>query len=221
MKLWAEFYDFVLPHVPGAPTSLVDLHLREASIEFFERTQAWRYDHAPITVVANTANYSFVPPDASTEVHVINYAEFDDKEIGTEVSEFSTRYSDWRNLVSQPEFVIANQTDAILVPIPSLGGTLDLKVSLKPTPIATGIFEDKQFNDYRTTIIAGTLARLMMMPKKPYTDEKIAMLHDAKFSAGITAANVRVDLEYTNAPIQTRIRNYRQREVRRRLDRDF
>lgn len=222
MKLWEEFHDYILPHVPGATTPLVDLLLREAAIEFFERSQAWRYNHAPITVTALTANYPFVTADPNEiEVHVINYAEFNDDEIGTLTAQFSTRYYDWRNLQAEPEFVIANQTDAILVPTPNLDGTLDMIVSLKPTIDSTGIDEDLQFNDYRMSIVHGALYRLMRVPKKPFTDQALAGDRLADFNAGITAANLRVELEYTNAPLETGIHGYRRNDVRRRIRRDF
>ncbi len=222
MKLWNEFYDFVMPHVPGVDTAMVDFHLRETAIEFYERSQAWRYVHAPITVTALTANYPYVTPDpAQTEVHVINYAEFNDDEIGSQTSQFSSRYKDWRNLISQPEFVIGSQTEAILVPIPSLDGTLDLIVSLKPTVDSTGIDDDLQFNDYRATMVHGALYRLMRIPAKPYTSQELAYAHMVDFSAGITAANIRVELEYTNAPLETGLRTIKRLENRRRINRDF
>lgn len=223
MKVWSEFYDYVKPHVPGADNALVDLHLREAAIEFYERSQAWRWTHPQIVTTALTANYPFVPlGSGETEVHVINYAEFNGEPINVDTSEFQNRYSDWRNLEAQPEFAIADQTDVILVPIPIADGTIDnMIVSLKPTPASTGIFDDLQYNDYRTSIVHGVLYRLMMLPKKPFTNYQVAADHLVDFNSGINAANIRVEMKYTNANLETGLHTIRRHETKRRIRRDF
>ncbi|MCK5600834.1 hypothetical protein KAR91_03135 [Candidatus Pacearchaeota archaeon] len=211
----------MLPHVPGADTAMVDFKLREAAIEYFERSQAWRYIQVQVPVVALTKTYAYIPPSPTeTEVHVITYAEFNDLEIGTEVSEFSSRYYDWRNNIDQPRYVIGGLGDCTLVPIPIANGTLDLIVAIKPTIASTGIFNDKIFNENRLGIMHGAIWKLMLIPKVSYSNPEMALYHSGEFDAEITAAGIRVDLEFTNAPLQTGLRTFRRNDTQSRINRD-
>ena len=36
--IWSDFYSWVLPSVPGCPNPTLDLHIRQAAIEFCRRT---------------------------------------------------------------------------------------------------------------------------------------------------------------------------------------
>jgi hypothetical protein len=50
-KNLTDFYDYVLPKVPGAGTPIVKRHLRSAVREFLEETKVWRLDLDPISTV--------------------------------------------------------------------------------------------------------------------------------------------------------------------------
>lgn len=203
MKLWSDLYDYALPDLPGCPVVAVEVALRQSAIAFAEQSLAWKYDHPDIAVVAATADYAFVPP-AGAVVHAITYAEFSDKEIQTRASEFGIRIEDWRSQTGTPEYVLGGATSLTLVPTPDVSGTLKLEVALKPPPTATGI-DDAMFNEFREAIVHGALSRLMLSPKKPYSDGSLGAYHAQQFTIKTGQAGMRTARNYTRAPLHTAI----------------
>jgi len=202
---WSAFHDYVLPDLPGAPAAAVDIALRQAAISFCEKSLAWRYAHPKIAVTSGTASYAFVPLSGAA-VHAITYAEFDGDEIECNAGELNiaSAVDDWRNATGTPEYIVGGTTSLQLVPAPDAGGTLTLKVALKPSPSATGI-DDDIFNEYREAIVHGALARMMLSPKKPYSSPQLAQYHAQQFEIKTGQAGMRQARNYSRAPLQTGI----------------
>lgn len=203
MKTWAAFYDYVLPDAPGAPTAAVDIALRQSAIAFAEQSLAWRYSHPDVAVTTGIAQYAFVPP-AEAVVHAIHYAAWNGDEIATRVDESNVTLYDWRNDTGTPKFVFGGPTSLTLVPTPDADGTLALEVVLKPAPDATGI-DDAIFDEFREAMVHGALAKLMLSPKKPYSNPTLAAYHQQQFTIKTAAAGSRVARSYTRAPLRTSI----------------
>ena len=203
MKLWSAFYDLAVPDLPGCPLTVLDVALREAAIVFCERSMAWRYDHDDIAVVAGTASYDFVPP-AGAVVHTVRYATYNDEEIAVNVGESDIWIQDWRNASGTPKYLLGGESSLTLVPNPDVDGTLTLKVTLKPSSDATGI-DDAIYRDYRQTIVHGALSRLMISPKKPYTDTNLATYHHQLFIIEMGGAGIKTARNHTRAPLRTTI----------------
>lgn len=201
MRPWADFYDLVIPDLPGCPFVMVDNALRQSAITFCEQSLAWRYDYPPVSIVPGTAEYAFAPP-AEAVVHAIAYATLDDKEIESRAGEEDIRIAGWRRQTGMPVYALGGATSLTLVPAPDAAGTLAMIVALKPSPAAIGM-DDSQFNEFRETVIHGALARLMLSPKKPYTDMRLAQYHQQQFAVKTAAAGVRAARSYTRAPLRT------------------
>jgi hypothetical protein len=203
MKTWSDFYDLAAPDVPGCPLAAMDVALRLAAINFCEHSLAWVYDHPDIPVMPNIQSYAFAPP-AGAVVHAIIRAEFDGRKIGFSPAEADRERSSWRNRTGMPEYMGASTTSLILMPNPSTAGTLTMTVALKPSPDAIGI-DDSIFDEYREVIVHGALARLMLSPKKPYTNTQLAQYHDQLFAIRAADAGMRAARRHTRAPLRTRI----------------
>lgn len=203
MKLWSDFYDSLLPDVPGCPFGSADYALRQSARDFCEQSLTWTYTHPDISVVNDQSDYTYVPP-AEALVHTISYAEFNDKEISAETKDIDMHISDWRNQTGSPKFVLGMPNGIRLVPKPDLEGTLKLIVALKPDNDATGI-DDEIYQEYRDVIVHGAMARLMLSPRKPYSKPDLAMHHMQQFTAKTGAAGQRQARNYTTAPLQTSI----------------
>jgi hypothetical protein len=204
VKLWSDFFDLVIPDVPGCPFAAVEVALRQSAIDFCSQSLAWKYQHPDIAVTPPTASYNFVPPDQAV-VHAVTYAAFNDNEIDCHTGETGIQIYDWRNQTGTPEYVLGGATALQLVPTPDVAGTLNLEVALKPSPTATGI-DDSMFNEYREAIVHGALGRLMASPKKPYTALQLATYHQSLFTQMAGQAGMRVARNCTRAPLQTSIR---------------
>jgi hypothetical protein len=203
MKLWSDFYDLVMPDLPGCPFVMIDNALRQSAISFCEQSLAWRWDHPDIAVAAGTAAYDFAPP-VDAAVHGIIHAALDGKQIESHAGGSNIMIADWRNRSGAPRYILGGPAAVTLVPNPDAAGTLTMTVALKPSPASTGV-DDSQFNEYREAIIHGGLARLMLSPKKPYTNTQLAAYHQQQFSIRTAAAGLRVSRSYTRAPLRTTI----------------
>ena len=202
MKTWSEFYDFALPDLPGCPIAALDIALRQSAIEFCEQSLAWKAAHDPIAVVSGTAEYDFVPP-AEALVHAITYAQFDDDEIQV-TGETGILIQNWRTGSGTPKYILGGATALTLVPEPDVDGTLTMTVALKPSPDATGI-DDSIFNEFRDVIVHGALSKLMLSPKKPYSDPQLATYHAQQFTIKTGAAGMRSARNHTRMPLRTAI----------------
>ncbi|WP_256598237.1 hypothetical protein [Nitrosospira sp. Nsp11] len=195
--------DYVLPDVPGCPIPAANIAIRQATIAFCEQSLAYKATHPDIAVVAGTAEYDFVPPD-ETVVHVITYAAFNGDELQSRVGEYGISNPDWRSEEGTPKYIFGGMTSLMLIPAPDVDGTLIMTVALKPSPDATGI-DGSIFNEFREAIIHGALSRLMLSPKKPYSNPSLATYHNQQFTIMTGQAGTRTARSFTRAPLQTSI----------------
>ncbi|HTJ55870.1 MAG TPA: hypothetical protein VL380_10715, partial [Nitrosospira sp.] len=179
MKPWSDFYDLAAPDLPGCPLAVMDVALRLVTINFCEHSLAWTYAHPDIPVTPNIDSYAFTPP-AGAVVHAIIRAEFNGRRIDFSRAEADREISG-RNRTGIPGYVRASAMSLILTPTPDTSGTLAMTVALKPSPDAAGI-DDSIFDEYREAIVHGALARLMLSPKKPYTNMQLAQYHEQLFA---------------------------------------
>lgn len=207
MKLWSDFYNLLQPDLPGCPFVALDHAVRNSAIAFCEQSLAWTYEHPDIAIVPDLATYDFVPP-AEALVHTVLYARFNETDLDTQTKDADMRIWNWRNQSGSPQYLLGTPSGLRLVPKPDLVGTLTLIVALKPDDDAIGI-DDEIYQEYREAIIHGAKARLMLSPRKPYTDAALASFHMGQFTAKTTAAGIRAARNYTRAPLQTTIMNRR------------
>jgi hypothetical protein len=201
VKPWSDFYDLVLPDVPGCAPAMADMALRQSAISFCEQSLAWKYDHSPIAVLPGVAEYGFVlPPE--TAVHMVAYAALDGRELNVGIGEAEAE--SWRNLTGRPEYVSGRNMRLALLPTPDGSALLTLKVVLKPSPSAAGI-DDGIFDEYREAITHGALARLMLSSRKPYTNVQLAQYYAQQFAIHSADAGGRAARNHSRAPLQTGI----------------
>jgi hypothetical protein len=203
MKLWRDFYDLVMPDVPGCTFAAIDSALRQSAVVFCEQSLAWLTEHPGISVVGGTAEYAFTPPEGAV-VHAITFAALNGEEIAPYKGETGISAKNWRNRTSPPQYILSGAGSVILVPHPDAAAVLTMIVALKPSPASAGI-DDVQFNEYREAIVHGALLRLMLSPKKPYTNAQLAAYHQQQFAIKTAAAGVRVAKNYTRTPLRTSI----------------
>lgn len=203
MKLWKDFHDFVMPDVPGCAFAAIDSALRQSAVVFCEQSLAWLTEHPLISVAAGTAEYAFTPPEDAV-VHAVTFAALNGEEIGAYKGETGVSAKTWRNRTGSPQYVLSGAGSVILAPKPGATAALAMIVALKPSPTSAGI-DDAQFNEYREAIVHGALLRLMLSPKKPYTNAQLAAYHQQQFTIKTAAAGVRVAKNYTRTPLRTSI----------------
>ena len=203
MKLWKDFYDSVMPDVPGCTSAAIDSALRQSAVVFCEQSLAWLIEHPPIPVVAGTSEYALTPPEDAV-VHAITFAALNGEEIEAYKGETGISARNWRNRTGAPQYIPSGAGSVILAPKPGASAALTMIVALKPSPASVGI-DDVQFNEYREAVVHGALLRLMLSPKKPYTNAQLAAYHQQQFAIKTAAAGIRVRKNHTRSPLRTSI----------------
>ena len=110
--------------------------------------------------------------------------------------------ANWRTDVNLPSrWWLPDDTTVGLLLAPNAGGNLRLNVALKPTrgsiTLPSWIYER-----YVEVIAHGVKARIMAIPKKPYTDAQMAVFHGQAYVNGIADARVRMARGTTRAPLR-------------------
>lgn len=198
-RAYSTLVGLITPHVTGCPTPTIIAAVRQAAEELCRKAGVWRVDLTPIDVVALTYSYPLVTGDADSQVVTPLVVSYDGAELP------DVRTLDLRRGVpshpdtSKPSTPVAYMHKALrvleLYPVPEVSVTAGLKVhaKLEPTKASTGIDTDV-FNENEETLVHGTLYRLMVQPKKDWTDIKLADFHARKFRANVYAAKARMEL---------------------------
>lgn len=183
----------ILPMVPGCPDTLIENSIRSAVIELCEKAEVYQLELDPVTTVSNIFEYDLEAP-SGTAVQKILWV----SHLGKDLEPITTtlleqRLPGWRDETGVPEyFVQQNSATFLLAPVPSttqVGSTI-LRAVLKPT-YSSNACDDDVMNDYRDTIVNGTLYRLLRIPNKDWTDLAAAGVYGQLFMSGVEMAERR------------------------------
>lgn len=109
----------------------------------------------------------------------------------------------WRTDVNLPtRWYVANDNTVCLELAPNAAGNLRILAALKPTRLST-TFPDWMFERYVETIAHGAKARVMMIPKMPYSNAQLGAWHMDQFYGLVGEARIRTARGTTRAPLRT------------------
>jgi hypothetical protein len=120
-------------------------------------------------------------------------------------TDFAWVGTNWRTDVNVPtRFYMADDTTIGLTMPPSTCGEGNLRIlaALKPTRAST-TFPTIIYERYVETIAHGAKYRIMQIPKKPYTDLKMAAYHYQMFNSLVGEAMIRAAKSATRAPLRS------------------
>ena len=188
-RTFADMITRLASSVPGCPNPVIEYAIRDAAIEVCERTGAWRYQQADITLVAGTFAYAFVPPDSNSEVHSILTSTINDSSIKSITLEQAHRlYPDYPSTDTAdrttPKYIIHVAADKFqVVPVPNSSPTYKIKmhVTLKPLRTATGMDKDVM-DDLEDVIMHSALQHLLVLPERTWSDRELAAYHAKQYA---------------------------------------
>ncbi len=202
---------------PGAGDIIIERSIRWAVREFCERTQVLRATTSPaLDLVADQAEYTLPPVTDRDIVRIVRHgvrwgsdiypehvtADQLDRQANLPVHLHTADDSvdlalinavgtPWRTKTGSPAVVYYQPlpNTVRLVPIPNVSASAYLTVtySLKPT-LASSTVDDIVFSQWHETIVHGALAKLLAIPKKPWSDAALARYKQGLFDYGV--ANV-------------------------------
>ena len=207
--LYTTLVNRIAAYAPGAPQPVLVTHLRDAAIEACERTSAWRYKHATITMVAGTYEYAFVP-ESGAEVHTILTSSINGNDLPVKTLEDIHRlYPKYPSSVvaerTTPQYIFQNNPDTfhvVLVPDNSTD-TIEMFVAQKPLRSSTGM-EGTVMDDLETVIIHGALQSLLTMPETTWSDTELAAYHAKQFTFKAAERRARANIGAGRATLTVR-----------------
>jgi len=185
---WEEFYRLVQPHVPGCPEVVIDNHIRDAAIDFCERSEVWTYRTPAEQTVDGVSDYFVgIPGGAALEnvvsVHV-------DGLLLSRVSELHSNNNPTAPKGMPRHYSLFEDQEVRFFPTPDRAYTLYATVVLKPAPSSSGV-EDFIFKAHGRNIACGAIASLTVTPGKEWTNLELAAYYKTKFFQGADDAKGR------------------------------
>lgn len=176
---WSQWLSDILPHVPGCPGVLAERELLRAAQAFFARSRVWSVLTEAQAVSAGNAEIplEFVG-DALPEVVRVEAVWLDGKLLETVAAENAESVldgDDWAAEEGEPQYALMLTPNVIrLYPIPVEPATIGLVVraTVRPSDTSPGLPSDLTAR-WREAILAGAKGRLMVYPKKPWTDVQL------------------------------------------------
>lgn len=212
MASYEAFLSRVLIEVPGCADISATQAVKDACIEFCEKSLVVTRDHDPITVAAGVVDYELEPPSGYLVVKVMQAWLENNKldpvapDVVRDAAVYNRLFGSYQAAPSTPtRFLQKEERTISLWPLPDKQYTngLTLRVALKPTRASTSV-EDVVFEDYAEAIASGALSRLLVSVGKAYTNVQAAAVHKALFMQGINAARQRASHGHTRANLRVR-----------------
>jgi hypothetical protein len=207
-KKWSDFYNDLVPSLPGVGLPLLEHELRRAAQDFFSGSRAWRIVLDPIGTEAGVFEYQMMADDRGQDVVRIEAAAYLSGGLDVlTLPDVVTRYgADWWNASGSPAAVTQLRPGYIsLCPTPdaAVADALVLTVSVRPSDTSTGIDDDLAIK-FRSALIDGAKGRLMLMPKKPWTDFQLGSVLSARFGDKVDDARSKAERAYGRGRVRSR-----------------
>jgi hypothetical protein len=202
----------IAANVSGVPDVVLAFYMNKVAIDLCERAKVWRVAYASLPLVVGQAPYTLTSPVAQTELSAVltakiylgSTAKWKDLDVVTAEQVFKV-YPEWPDTTETKEPTAVTRVDEATISIvPKPGSaqayTLYLYAAIRPTLAATGM-DSTIYATYRRTIYHGVLHELMMMPKRPWTDESRAAYHGKQWEYMIASARARANKSFSRANI--------------------
>ena len=201
MKPIDDFLPLILPRAPGCPEPIAFDAIRQAAIEFCERTRIWRDTDQ---FMADEFGDIFAP--AQSVIHQIEDARFEGHRLTpVSVQDLNERYPgyDWTTQSGdQPKYITQIHPNTVKI-VPAWEGMITMTILLKPSNDAQEL-PDFIFDQYARTIADGALAEILMIPGQPYTNPQGGAMYSQRFQQRLDSLQVQGLKGQQCAPIHTK-----------------
>lgn len=170
----------ILVQAPGCPEPLAEFHYRRAAREFFTETRAYTRE-VTLSVGATLNEYTLALPEA-TEAFDGRYALYNGVRLKKAAADQSARaYA--QDTTGTPRLYRVSGDSLLVAPSPleDVSAKLTLSAVLRPTRTAA-VLDDALLDDFVDVLEQGTLARLMLMPGKGWSDERAGRIYFQQFT---------------------------------------
>ena len=207
---YASVFGDIAANVSGVPDVVLQFYMNKVTIDLCERAKVWRVAYSPLVLVANQSAYTVTSPVAQTElssvltakVYLGSTAKWKDLDVVTAEQVFEV-YPAWPDTTETKEPTAITRRDEATIsvlPNPDIAQayTLYLYAAIRPTLAATGL-DSTIYATYRRAIYHGVIHELMMMPKRPWSNEKLAEYHGKQWEYMVNSARARANKSFSRA----------------------
>ena len=204
----ADWYDLLMPELPGCTTALLDIHLDEIIREFCTVTSAWRTALVDVVTAANQAAYQLDTGLNGAEIVRVTKLTVNDlflwrlnEDEDSGADEEHPKYER-----HEPPFTMSNSLATLTLAtleIPSAAGTLSASAALRPEAGAY-LYPEFLKQQYSEPIRCGVLARMMVMGKKPWADRQLAVGYGSRWNQLTSFAAYQAQVNNTRQPLRTK-----------------
>ena len=175
---------YVAQQIGGAPDTLIESTLTRVLNDFYTRSTAWRANVGPYNVVGGIDRVDLNPVDQNTRLQfVLGAFMFPFNGAQDPLTLFPSTRQFLGGTPAPPSRYYMQQPDQmILYPKPdkSYGNILFVYGSLVPTSLAA-ILPDQSYTQHVDALIWGTMSRLYLMSKRPWSDKELGMMYEKKY----------------------------------------
>ncbi|MCY1167131.1 hypothetical protein D9M73_70880 [compost metagenome] len=197
MKAWSEFYDSLLPDLPGCTPTMANVALRHAAREFCSKTLAWNEWRGPQDTSATSIEYDFDVASTEDVVKLLGATLAGNDLLVLAQNDLPL---DWTTAPGcRSGIVTIDRRSFFVLPQRDAGLAIRTWIALQPSKKGLGV-PDALFAQYEEDICAGAKARLMLSPKKPYSDTGLAGVHRLDFDQRIARATRAVEKSFSRVP---------------------
>lgn len=203
-KNFSDFLPEVLPYVHDCPAVVAVNAIRNAAVEFCERTHYWQVDASTMGVSGSSSQFIILLP-ADTNIIDVKECWYNGRRlIPKSTEELATLYkgTDWREAEGDPHYYTFTMPgDMRLVPSPTMTGSeLSMRVAIAPSRVSTTIDSDI-YENCLETIAKGARARLNSLPGQPFYNMELATILRKEFVVGIGEAKIKVNKGLSRASV--------------------
>lgn len=184
--LWRDFEPHVMPFVIGCPLPVMEYHVRQAAIEFFRDTKAWRLTLDPELADGTTHSVDMPAPTGSTVLDI------EDVDVGGSgwpivTADIGTKKA--RKASAEPFCFSADLLALEVHPLQPADTEVTATVSLIPGEDSTGM--PAVFRHYAKHIAIGAISTIKALPGQEFTAAD-APLYEERFRGRIRTESARL-----------------------------
>lgn len=205
---YETFFPEVLPHFPSIPEIVVVNAIRNACIEFCDRTDWLYYTPDPISLIASEDEYSLDDVPTDTTVARIESAWASNLPLVPKAEADLRRIFglDWRKQIGRPQYITQYVPETVVVvpaPMVAIPLGLELTLVLRPTRASTTV-DDSLFERWAEVIACGAKYRLHETPGHAYESPEAAAKYRGLFIAGCAKAAIERQRGLTRTTLRIR-----------------
>lgn len=198
-------------HVRGCPTPVIAAAVKRVVTDLCDRAHVWREYAEDVPLVVGTYEYTLVPTTLTGEINDVLSAT---TTIGTTthaivyqpLAQVHRMYPNWPgDAAGDAQVYTKPLLDTIwLAPVPDTAGVMTPYVSLRPTPAATE-WPASLASKFARVVLHGALHDLMLMPDRPWTNDKLAMYHGKQWTYLLSSARVAAERGFNTSDVSVQM----------------